>query len=279
MTVMHHFNDVAKGENYSVAGRDAAKGTDKALAMDLGDGTATDADKNASTSNANYAPGLLVEAKGEACQDYTSSATASARGIDMPESCFRIIGTPDYLSGYSIEVAAKGSAVAWGSVKWEDDPFEDLTCESVTFMASEQVDICALFEDEVDYALDKGEEWVPSVSFRSYQTGTGIVTGEDTSTPPNEAINVARTDTDQWRPSQWIGQAQEGCVGPAVHDAVVRRQPGRQTPGEGNIRLQVRRRGSERPLQPEQEREQPDEYLDVFAGRRRRLGRGRPREG
>ena len=194
MSVMHHFEGVAKGTNYSVAGRDAAKGTDKALAMDLGSGTATDADKDVSTSNEDYEPALLVMADGDACADYESSALASKRGIDKPESCFRIIGTPDYLSGYSIEVEAKGSAVSWGSVEWEDDPFEDLTCDSKSFMAAEQVDVCAMFEDEVDYAMDEGEEWRPSVDFNAYTTGTATQTNVDGGT-------VA--DDNQFRAYQW----------------------------------------------------------------------------
>jgi len=201
MTVMHHFEGVAKGTNYSVAGRDAASGTDKALAMDLGDGTATDADKDVSTSNEDYEPALLVEAKGAACVTYDASATASARGIDMPESCFRVIGSPDYLSGYSIEVEAKDSAVAWGEVEWEDDPFEGLTCESVTFMAADQVDVDALFKAEVDYALDEGEEWVPSVDFKRYTTGT---TTEVVDADPTAGTQTdTKAATDQFRPHQW----------------------------------------------------------------------------
>ena len=210
---MHHFNDVAKGQNYSVAGRDAADGTDKALAMDLGDGTATDADKDVSTSNEDYEPALLVEAKGAACADYTSTALASARGIDMPESCFRIIGSPDYLSGYSIEVEAKGSAVAWGSVEWEEDPFEGLTCESMTFIASEQVDICAMFEEEVDYALEKGEEWVPKVTFNAYDNGgtfqRGDVNGDGQIDSEEREIGA----TDQWRPVEWSAKLDKGVSG------------------------------------------------------------------
>ena len=212
MSVMHHFSGVAKGENYSVAGRDAALGTDKALAMDLGDGTATDADKDVGTSNEDYEPALLVAAKGGECADYASNPLASARGIDMPESCFRIIGSPDYLSGYSIEVSATDAAVAWGSVEWEEDPFEGLTCDSMTFMASEQVDICVLFEDEVEYALDKGEEWVPSVRFNSYTTGTIIVTGVDAD--DDGSADVARAAlVDQWRPDQWSAKLKKGVSG------------------------------------------------------------------
>ena len=201
MTVMHHFEGVAKGTNYSVAGRDAAKGMDKALAMDLGSGTATDADKDVSTSNEDYEPALLVMADGEACVDYESSALASKRGIDMPESCFRVIGSPDYLSGYSVEVEAKDSAVAWGEVEWEDDPFEGLTCDSVTFMAADQVDVCAMFEEEVDYAMDEGEEWVPSVDFKRYDTGTAT---EDTTSADAPATATDRPGTwDQFRAYQW----------------------------------------------------------------------------
>ena len=214
MTVTHHFSGVAKGENYSVAGRDAAKGTDKALAMDLGDGTATDADKDASTSNEDYTPALLVQSgSGDQCVDlYAASPKASGRGIDKPESCFRILGTPDYLSGYSIEVAAKGSAVAWGSVQWDDDPFEDLTCDSVTFMAAEQVDVCAMFEDEVDYALTEGEEWRPSVTFSSYMTGTDVATGVD-GPDDGDDVDVARVAADQWRPTAWSAGLKSGPSG------------------------------------------------------------------
>ena len=193
MTVMHHFEGVAKGTNYSVAGRDAASGTDKALAMDLGSGTATDADKDVSTSNEDYEPALLVMADGEACVDYESSALASKRGIDMPESCFRVIGSPDYLSGYSVEVEAKGSAVAWGEVEWEDDPFEGLTCDSVTFMAADQVDVCAMFDEEVDYAMDEGEEWRPSVDFNRFTTGTTDMVADGSEDD----------DVDQFRAYQW----------------------------------------------------------------------------
>ena len=75
----------------------------------------------------------------------------------MPDNCFRIVGKPDYLNGYMIEVAAKGSGVTWGSVNWEDDPFEDLECSSVTMAAADQVDICeVLFQAEVDQATEEG---------------------------------------------------------------------------------------------------------------------------
>ena len=88
----------------------------------------------------------------------------------QPRNCFRLItdghyGRPevtqpadivfeDYLSGYKLHVDPQvgvswaGSRVAWG----DDDPFEALKCERVTFEVSEQVDVCADFRKEVlDY--------------------------------------------------------------------------------------------------------------------------------
>ena len=54
-------------------------------------------------------------------------------------------------------------AWTWGSVDWEENPFEDLTCDSVTVMVADEVDVCAMFDDEVDYAIGKG--WKPEVVF------------------------------------------------------------------------------------------------------------------
>ncbi len=61
-----------------------------------------------------------------------------------PDNCFRLsaAGAVNYLDGYGIELAAKGSAVTWGSkVDWDEDPFEDLKCDSMTFMATEAMDV------------------------------------------------------------------------------------------------------------------------------------------
>ena len=46
--------------------------------------------------------------------------------------------------------------MTWGDVDWETDPFEDLDCEPMTFKAADQIDVCAMFEDEVDQAMDPG---------------------------------------------------------------------------------------------------------------------------
>ena len=70
---------------------------------------------------------------------------------------------PNYLAGYSLELSPVGAGVTWGRVDWDPDPFEDLTCDSMTMMVADQVDICASFEEEVDYTI--GDGWSPEVVF------------------------------------------------------------------------------------------------------------------
>ena len=196
MTTKHHFSGVAKGQNYMVSGRDAAKGTNQPLSMDLS--TATDVDGNATwgdgiqiSTDDSVRP--LADGTNSACETYAASATAGDRGVDQPDNCFRIDASPaDYLSGYSVEVAAKGSAVTWGNVDWEDDPFEDLTCDSMMFAAADQAGICDLFEMEVDQALEAG--WVGDAN------GDGDTA--DTGDRGAVSIIVDTTDTDavtEWR--------------------------------------------------------------------------------
>ena len=164
MTVKHMFSGVAKGTNYEVSGPDAAKGTNKALKMDRKNTNTADTDEN----NA-YRPGIRIAADDmmeltpagganpSACTE-TGSYADTIGSNHRPVNCFRIVaaGGTNYLDGYSVEVSAKGSAVTWGSVEWENDPFEDLTCESMTVMAADQVDVCEMFEAEVDQALAGG---------------------------------------------------------------------------------------------------------------------------
>ena len=73
----------------------------------------------------------------------------------VPDNCFRIVDST--LEDYSVELIPGGAITAWGTINWTkyrlDDPFEGLTCDSVTFAAADQVDVCALFEDELDYNL------------------------------------------------------------------------------------------------------------------------------
>ena len=179
MEVKHVFAGVANsGSNYSVSGPDSAKGSGKTLPMDRRDSDTADLDENDA-----YFPGILVEPEPadrdvypadpgddeelpSACvvptgEDFSYAETIGAN--HRPDTCFRVqvegnaaAGTPklsNYFGGYSVEVAAADSEVAWGKVEWEDEPFADLECESMTFVAADQVDVCAMFEDEVDQAL------------------------------------------------------------------------------------------------------------------------------
>ena len=42
----------------------------------------------------------------------------------------------------------QGASVMWGEIAWE--AFEDLKCDSMSYVATDQVDVCDLFEEEVD---------------------------------------------------------------------------------------------------------------------------------
>ena len=150
MKVKHVFSGVANGKNTSVT-TDAAKGSDKTLAMKAVDGVIVvdDADNNVVACDNTYQEGRDA--------------------LFEPEGCFRLIGpgpgdnAPDYLAGYSLELSPQGAGVTWGRVDWDDDPFEDLTCDSMTMMVADHVDICTMFDAEVDYAI--GDGWSPEVVF------------------------------------------------------------------------------------------------------------------
>ena len=165
MTVTHIFSGVAKGTN-SETKTTAKKGSNKALAMKAVSGAIT------------------VDSDGGTPDDVSDDTVVCDNTYDMgditdrPEGCFRLVGPgamgradsktgapngPDYLSGYSLKLTPSGAGVAWGRVDWDDDPFEDLTCDSMTMMVADEVDICGMFEDEVDYAI--GEGWEPEVVF------------------------------------------------------------------------------------------------------------------
>ena len=90
-------------------------------------------------------------------------------GIFRPENCFRLVGAgaggkaaagkkgPDFLSGYSLEMSPTGADVDWGSkVDWDENPFEDLTCDPMTVAVADELDVCSLFEEEVAQAT-RGE--------------------------------------------------------------------------------------------------------------------------
>ncbi|MYE44334.1 MAG: hypothetical protein F4X79_09975 [Acidobacteria bacterium] len=215
MTVKHHFSGVAKGTNYNVAGPDAAKGSDKSLKLDkvVSSKTATWND------NQGYGAGIQIRMDDNVAADGTNpigndaNPSACYAAADYgetigqnhrPANCFRVVADgANYLAGYSIEVAAKDSEVKWGSVEWDeiDDPFEDLTCDAMTFMATDSMamSVCDMFEDEVDQALAGGwgnEDIDGSGSVSSSERGQAqVVIATATSNAANEG------NVEMWRAS------------------------------------------------------------------------------
>lgn len=78
--------------------------------------------------------------------------TAASNALDRPRNCFRLHVGEDYLANYTVSLSPKDAGIAWGSsVKWTTDPFEDIECDAtMPMMAAEDLDVCALFADEVD---------------------------------------------------------------------------------------------------------------------------------
>ena len=164
MNVKHVFSGVAGGVNTSKTVK-AAKGSNKTLAMAAvgsfitvdaaaDDGDTTGIDESAVCDNT-YDTGDIT---------------------DKPKGCFRLIGPgagrtdndaskgANYLAGWTIELSPIGAGRNLGRVDWENDPFEDLTCGNAeTITVADHVDVCAMFEAEVDLATAKG--WKPDVIF------------------------------------------------------------------------------------------------------------------
>ena len=206
MTVKHHFMGVANGTNMTVAGPDAGMGTSVALTM-----------TNADVAANKYAPALIqgpgadndinetadntLVCAGTGATDPYGGSTASA--LDMPEQCFRVntrgSTKTNYLGGYSIELAAKNSSVMWGKIAWE--AFEDLTCDSKTFAAADEVDVCDLFEDEVDAALAK--KW-GAVSYSLVNATGGTAAGNATDRVSALASNAPASATSTQFATVWF---------------------------------------------------------------------------
>ncbi len=167
MTVKHVFSGVANGTNTS-GDTTAAKGSDKTLTMtDIGDAIrAFDAGDDATDTSDDVVP----------CDNTYDDGDLTDWPGGSNQGCFRlrVVGTGDaaanYLSGYSLELSPKDAGVSWGDVAWDPNPFKDLKCDSMTMMVSDEVDVCTMFEDEVDYAL-RGDGWEPEVVFNTDTAG------------------------------------------------------------------------------------------------------------
>ncbi len=179
MAVKHVFS--GDGKNYSVTGPDAAKGARKPLPVTLKDIFLYDPALQWRKLKEESKDDLVALDKlSDACLSATGTATSLAytpiayggvkRGdVHRPDECFRIRadaghhvpgidGTDpviNYLDGYRVEVSPK-DRILWGKVGWKEGPLKDLKCAPVSFAAADQVDICELFEEEVDHALATG---------------------------------------------------------------------------------------------------------------------------
>ena len=177
MKVTHHFDGATDGRNYKVSSPDAGdSSTDSTLTMtDAEEEDESDGMTDVTTAVDAFEPALLVDYT-DAADDGSESNCASGdtyaelrSSLHRPDGCFRIVAAdrdnnsktpdPNWLAAYTLELAPKDADVDWGSkVNWEEDPFEDFTCESRMFSAMEsmEADVCELFEEEVAMALDAG---------------------------------------------------------------------------------------------------------------------------
>ena len=175
MTVKHIFSGVSGGTNTSKT-VEAAKGSDKTLAMEAVASVHVDQDDDDADT-------VGIDETAVCDNDYDAGNLT-----DKPKGCFRLRGPgaggadaskgANYLAGWSIELSPMGADVMWGRVDWDDNPFEDLTCDAMDpIMVADHVDICAMFEDEVDLATGKG--WKPTVVFQSEVAGDTPDDGND----------------------------------------------------------------------------------------------------
>ena len=95
---------------------------------------------------------------------YGTIGVGATRGVagtlQRPQECFRIVTAGrasvaetssqlNYLDGYRVHVTPNAS-VSWGSVNWpkDEDPFDGLDCEGVSFDAADFVDVCGSFQEQ-----------------------------------------------------------------------------------------------------------------------------------
>ena len=140
------------------------------------------------------------------------SARPRERPLARPANCFRLITdgfytSPDdntranllfeqYLPGYRLHVDPQvgvswaGSRVDWG----EEDPFEALRCDRVTFEVAEQVEVCGDFQTEAAAFWGKGVGAGGNFRVEFFMLGTDNATGRlhfvdvrhSAATPQNE---------------------------------------------------------------------------------------------
>ena len=107
------------------------------------------------TLGADSAQHLMAAATADTDTGVRDTYDGSSGRPSLPDNCFRIVDSN--LDDYSVELIPSGASAGWGTINWEkyrlDDPFEGLTCDSVTFDAADYVNVCELWETELDYNL------------------------------------------------------------------------------------------------------------------------------
>ena len=199
-----------------------------------------------------------------------------AEKLQRPPNCFRLMTDAvydnpaattraevswfDYVSGYELHIDPQsvvswaGSRVAWG----DDDPFEGLKCDRVTFEAEEQLDVCGDFQAEAEAYWGKGidgGQFRPFFNFSSTGSLPSDYQLSDLSIV-NKAPN-APADTDkgeEYRPARsrhahmWLVEKEEGTYGSGGNggiDGTVQDRDLYQVAGQAGARLAD---GSWRPL-------------------------------
>ena len=178
MTVEHIFEGVARGSNGSAESK-AKKGDDKSLpGANFSTAITADADAIDAADDNDAVDAVIAcvpdfgETEGDSTQGGANYPGRTRSGIFKPANCIRLTGLgaagkataktkgPDWLSGYTLEMSATGADVDWGSeVDWDEDPFENQTCDSVTVAAADYLDVCSLFEEEVAQATNFEDDW------------------------------------------------------------------------------------------------------------------------
>ena len=113
----------------------------------------------------------------------------------LPDNCFRIVDSS--LDDYSVELIPSGASAGWGTINWDkyrlDDPFEGLTCDSVTFDAADYVNVCELWETELDYNLKNLLSSPPS------RTASSMFTVDDRGTDAGDDAGGFDDRIEGWR--------------------------------------------------------------------------------
>ena len=98
-------------------------------------------------------PGADRIQKPRHCFRIVTDDTSGQRGKGLAGRRARGESRADHLAGYTLRVEPKVAALWAGSrVEWPTgrDPFAEAECASLSFPAADQVDMCDLFEEEVD---------------------------------------------------------------------------------------------------------------------------------